>query len=84
MLGKPSAAYFAAALEALDADAELTWMVGDDLESDIAGARAHGLRTILVRTGKFRQSDLDHSPIEPDAVIGSIADLPDWLDEHAL
>ena len=84
MLGKPSAAYFAAALEALDADAELTWMVGDDLESDVAGARAHGLRTILVQTGKFRQSDLDHSPIEPDAVIGSIADLPYWLDEHAL
>ena len=84
MLGKPSAAYFAAALEALDADAELTWMVGDDLESDVAGARAHGLRTILVQTGKFRQADLDHSPIEPDAVIGSIADLPDWLDEHAL
>jgi HAD superfamily hydrolase (TIGR01458 family) len=84
VLGKPSAAYFAAALEALDADAELTWMVGDDLESDVAGARAHGLQTILVQTGKFRQSDLDHSPIEPDAVIGSIADLPYWLDEHAL
>jgi HAD superfamily hydrolase (TIGR01458 family) len=84
VLGKPSAAYFAAALEALDADAELTWMVGDDLESDVAGARAHGLRTILVQTGKFRQSDLDHSAIEPDAVIGSIADLPYWLDEHAL
>ena len=40
MLGKPSTAYFAAALEALDADPELTWMVGDDLEGDIA-RRAH-------------------------------------------
>jgi HAD superfamily hydrolase (TIGR01458 family) len=83
VLGKPSAAYFAAALEELDADANMTWMVGDDLESDIAGARAHGLRTVLVRTGKFRQRDLDQSAIEPDVVLDSIADLPYWLDEHA-
>jgi HAD superfamily hydrolase (TIGR01458 family) len=83
VLGKPSAAYFAAALEELDADADLAWMVGDDLESDIRGARAHGLNTVLVRTGKFRQRDLDHSAIEPDVVLGSIADLPYWLEEHA-
>src|SRR4051794_19491146 len=54
VLGKPSTAYFEAALQALDADAGLTWMVGDDIESDIAGAQKHGMRTILVRTGKFR------------------------------
>jgi HAD superfamily hydrolase (TIGR01458 family) len=82
VLGKPSAAYFAAALEELDADATRTWMVGDDLESDIGGARAHGLRTVLVRTGKFRQRDLDQSAIEPDVVLDSIADLPYWLEEH--
>ncbi len=57
-------------------------MVGDDLESDIGGARAHGLHTALVRTGKFRQRDLDQSPIEPDVVLDSIADLPYWLEEH--
>ena len=54
MLGKPSAAYFAAACEALDADPSMTWMVGDDLESDIVGAQGIGMRTVLVRTGKFR------------------------------
>src|SRR5215211_7152009 len=42
VLGKPSPAYFGAALEALDADAELTWVVGDDLEGDIQGAQRHG------------------------------------------
>src|SRR6201997_1378702 len=45
VLGKPSASYFTAACEALDADPELTWMVGDDLESDIAGAQALNMRT---------------------------------------
>ena len=54
MLGKPSPAYFEAALEALDAEPELTWMVGDDLDADIAGAQRYGLKTVLVRTGKFR------------------------------
>jgi HAD superfamily hydrolase (TIGR01458 family) len=82
VLGKPSAAYFAAALEELDADADMAWMVGDDLESDIGGARAHGINTVLVRTGKFRQRDLDLSRIEPDVVLDSIADLPYWLEER--
>ena len=40
MLGKPSPAFFAAALDALDADPELTWMVGDDLEGDCIGGAA--------------------------------------------
>ena len=39
VLGKPSPQYFGAALEALDADPELAWMVGDDIEEDIAGAQ---------------------------------------------
>ena len=82
LLGKPSTAYFEAALEALDADPELAWMIGDDLESDIAGAQAFGIRTVLVRTGKFRQDDLDGSATVPDAVIDSIADLSAWLEEH--
>src|SRR5437879_10391055 len=54
VLGKPSTAFFEAALAALDADPSLTWMVGDDIESDIGGAQAHGMRTVLVRRGQFR------------------------------
>src|SRR5580693_325786 len=61
VLGKPSPEYFAAALEALDADPELTWMVGDDLEGDIVGGQTAGMRTVLVRTGKFRPDDLEHN-----------------------
>ena len=82
VLGKPSTAYFEAALEALDADPQMTWMVGDDIESDIAGAQAHGMRTILVRTGKFRPDTVEASRVRPDGIISSIAHLPDWLEEH--
>jgi HAD superfamily hydrolase (TIGR01458 family) len=82
VLGKPSAAYFAAALEALDADPERTWMVGDDLESDVAGAQGIGMHTVLVRTGKFRPDAVERARSRPDGIVSSIGHLPEWLEEH--
>jgi HAD superfamily hydrolase (TIGR01458 family) len=80
VLGKPSPAYFEAAVAALDAEPGLTWMVGDDLDSDIAGAQRFGLKTVLVRTGKFRPDALERSTVVPDAVISSVAFLPEWVE----
>ncbi|MES1246258.1 MAG: TIGR01458 family HAD-type hydrolase [Actinomycetota bacterium] len=82
VLGKPSPRYFEAACEALDADIEMTWMVGDDLESDIAGAQALGMRSVLLRTGKFRPDAVEQSRVQPDGIVSSIAHLPEWLEEH--
>jgi HAD superfamily hydrolase (TIGR01458 family) len=82
VVGKPSAAYFAAAVEALDADPELTWMVGDDIDADVAGAHRFGLRTVLVRTGKFRPDEVERSGTMPDGLLSSVAELPRWLEEQ--
>jgi HAD superfamily hydrolase (TIGR01458 family) len=82
VLGKPSTPYFEAALEALDADAELTWMIGDDIDADIRGAQAHGMKTVLVRTGKFRPDAVERSHVRPDAIVSSIAQLPGWLEDN--
>lgn len=82
VLGKPSGAYFNAALEALDAEPELAWLVTDDLENDVGGARLFGMRTVLVRTGKFRPEDLERSELVPDMVASSIAQFPDWLEQE--
>jgi HAD superfamily hydrolase (TIGR01458 family) len=82
LLGKPSPQYFSAALAALDADPELTWMVGDDIEADVAGAKGVGMRAVLVRTGKFRPDDVEIAKAQPDGIISSIADLPDWLERE--
>jgi HAD superfamily hydrolase (TIGR01458 family) len=79
VLGKPSASYFEAALEALDADPENAWMVGDDIDADIGGAAALGMHTILVRTGKFRD-DAGAWSAQPEAVVDSIADVPDLVE----
>ena len=82
ILGKPSPAYFDAALSAIDADPGMTWMVGDDVESDIVGAKACGLRTVLVRTGKFRPDLVERSGLMPDGIVSSIAQLPEWLESE--
>jgi len=79
VLGKPAHEFFHSALQQLDSSADQTLMVGDDIKTDIGGAQQAGLRTVLVRTGKFRPSDLE-SDIHPEAIINSIADLPDWWD----
>ena len=80
VIGKPSAASFAAALAALDAEPELTWMVTDDLEQDVRGAQLFGMKTLLLRTGKFRPDALERSSVIPDAVLSSIANVPDWIE----
>jgi ribonucleotide monophosphatase NagD (HAD superfamily) len=58
-------------------------MVGDDIEADIAGAQACGLRTVLVRTGKFRPDAVEATSIRPDGIITSIAALPGWIETAA-
>jgi HAD superfamily hydrolase (TIGR01458 family) len=82
VLGKPAPAYFAAACEALDAEPAMTWMVGDDLESDIAGAQGMGMRSVLLRTGKFRPDVVERSRVQPDGIVSSIAQLPEWIEDH--
>jgi HAD superfamily hydrolase (TIGR01458 family) len=73
--GKPAPAYFAAALAMLGLPAGRTAMVGDDITNDVLGAQAAGLTGILVRTGKFRPSDLLQSHGKPDHVVDLLADV---------
>jgi HAD superfamily hydrolase (TIGR01458 family) len=79
VVGKPTAAYFQAALAEVDATPAEAIMVGDDVEADIGGAKAIGMRGVLVRTGKFRPAALREAEPQPDAVVDSIADLPAYL-----
>jgi ribonucleotide monophosphatase NagD (HAD superfamily) len=93
LVGKPNPAFFHAAAIELGVPRERIVVVGDDLESDIQGARAAGCRAVAVRTGKLGKSgtlgkpgaetgiDLGALPenLAPDAVLDSIADLPRWL-----
>jgi phospholysine phosphohistidine inorganic pyrophosphate phosphatase len=82
VLGKPAAEFFQAAADRLSVPNAEILMVGDDIETDIAGAQLAGMRAALVRTGKFRESDLEGS-VKPDAVLNSVADLTAWWPRHA-
>ncbi|HEY7614176.1 MAG TPA: TIGR01458 family HAD-type hydrolase [Gemmatimonadales bacterium] len=74
--GKPSPAFYAAALSSLGLDPSArAVMVGDDLWSDVEGAQRAGLEGWLVRTGKFREGTLRDSGITPDRVLPSVAAL---------
>ncbi len=79
LVGKPAPEFFRAALDSLGVAASESAMIGDDLESDVGGAQAAGMRGVLVRTGKFRPEDLALSAIRPDAILDSLAQLPTLL-----
>ena len=79
VMGKPARAFFDAAVAKLGVPRDEVAMIGDDVRGDVGGAQAAGLRGILVRTGKFRESDLE-GDVTPDAVLQSVADLPRWWD----
>lgn len=77
VLGKPSRLLFEQACQNLNVSPEKTLMIGDDIRTDVQGAQLAGLKGALVRTGKFREADLEQD-VTPDLVLDSFADLPDW------
>lgn len=75
--GKPAPAFFEAALRLLGVPARRAAMVGDDVASDVMGAKAVGCAGILVRTGKYQEGDERRGT--PDAVLGGLRDVPGWI-----
>ena len=56
-MGKPAPEMYQAALERLDLLPQQVMVVGDRLETDIAGAQPLGLRTALVLSGVSSKSE---------------------------
>jgi HAD superfamily hydrolase (TIGR01458 family) len=81
--GKPAAPFFRAALDDLGVAPGEAVMVGDDIGSDVLGAQAIGITGVLVKTGKFRPSDLDGTD-QPDHVVADISRLPALLEQFPL
>jgi HAD superfamily hydrolase (TIGR01458 family) len=79
LIGKPNRAYFDMALLDMGLVASQVAMIGDDIHTDIIGAQAVGMPTILVRTGKYAFDAQKPLPVQPDWTIDSIADLPELL-----
>lgn len=71
---KPDPRLFAAALTRVDILPERAVHVGDSVEHDVAGARAAGLRAVLVWDG-----DRGAEPPDEVTVVRSLAELPSLL-----
>jgi HAD superfamily hydrolase (TIGR01458 family) len=78
LIGKPSTDFFHLAVDSMGLQPDEVLMIGDDIESDIKGAHDAGLRTALVKTGKFQQSDLQKG-IKPDVILPDVTALPSVL-----
>lgn len=76
VIGKPAPAMFLIGAAMLGATPAQTLVVGDRLDTDIAGAIAAGMPSVLVLTGVTAAAEAATSPIRPDLIV---ADLPELL-----
>ena len=76
VMGKPNPNMFQLAVQSWNVPPDSIFMIGDDIEGDVCGAKNVGMKSVLVKTGKFREDVLARSKIKPDFIINSIADLP--------
>lgn len=79
VLGKPAAAVFSSTCDALGVDPAAAVMVGDSVVGDVLAAQAAGLTGVLVRTGGFRQADVEAAGGRPDAIVDDVTALPALL-----
>lgn len=82
---KPNPAIFSRSLEALNVDEEHAMFVGDSPRHDIVGAKAMGMRTVLIDDGAPRDSwmnpvGVEPSEAEPDYVIRDLLELREIVD----
>lgn len=75
VVGKPAPELYQVALERMGADVETTLVVGDRLETDIAGAQALGCLTALVLTGVTSNQEAHAWRPAPDWIADDLTNL---------
>ncbi len=79
IIGKPSPDFFQIALDDMTLKPDDVAIIGDDIDADVGGGQQAGIKSVLVKTGKYRQNYAETSHIKPHLIIDSIADLPEML-----
>ncbi len=75
VVGKPEPMIFQVALDMLGGTPETALVIGDRLDTDIAGACNAGIRSVLMLTGVSQQEDVDRSNVQPDLVCDTLEHL---------
>lgn len=79
IIGKPGPIVFREAVKLLGGDSSTVAMVGDRLSTDIYGAKAAGLRAILVLSGISTREEAESGPVRPDYIFADITELAAFL-----
>lgn len=79
LIGKPGPIVFREAVKRLGGAPSTVAMVGDRLSTDIAGAKAAGLRAVLVLSGISTREEAETGPIRPDFIFADITELAAFL-----
>lgn len=82
IMGKPAPEFFKQVLASAGVGAGNALLVGDDIDTDVGGAQALGIKAALVQTGKYRQAYAEQSAIKPDVLLASVAELPAYLSQY--
>jgi 4-nitrophenyl phosphatase len=75
VVGKPQPLMLRLAMTSMGGTAEDSAMLGDRLDTDIAGAAAVGMPSILVLTGVSTRAELSASPVQPNLVVDDLDKL---------
>lgn len=79
LMGKPSEAYFKLALDRTNSQPERTMIIGDDLATDIFGAKQIKAVSVQVKTGVYKADDDFETTAKPDYTIDKVTDLLELL-----
>jgi len=80
--GKPSELFFQRALTHAGCRANEALIIGDDISTDVLGAKRVGARSLLVGTGKYTLGAERNNAIRPDYFLPTLEQLPRLLGDH--
>lgn len=86
LIGKPSAILMNYSLRRIGLPANATWVIGDNMATDIAFGRAAGCGTLLVLTGLTTAQNIDYymeqAGCKPDIICNHLEELRSYISDH--
>ncbi|HTG72048.1 MAG TPA: TIGR01457 family HAD-type hydrolase [Candidatus Udaeobacter sp.] len=86
LIGKPSSILMNYSLREIGLKADETWVVGDNMATDIAFGEAAGCGTILVLTGLTTAQNIDYymdqAGCKPNIVCDNLEELRSYISDH--
>ena len=79
MIGKPSSRMFNFALKQANERARDSVMIGDQIETDLLGAKKVGIHTVLVLSGVEKEASIVNSPVKPELIVENVDRLAPYL-----